>query len=57
MINEDKGNHIKFDHLWRGLFRINDHCRSNVYFLKGLDGECFGWGLANDRFLKHYLMK
>jgi hypothetical protein len=55
--NEDKGKHGKFDHLWMGPFRISDHCGSNAYFLEGLDGECFGWGPVNGRFLKHYLTK
>jgi hypothetical protein len=55
--NEDKGENGKFDHLWMGPFKINDYCGNNAYFLEGLNGECFGWGSVNDRFLKHYLTK
>jgi hypothetical protein len=55
--NEDKGKNEKFDHLWMGPFKINDHCGGNYYFLEGLYGECFGWGFLNDGFLKIYLTK
>jgi hypothetical protein len=55
--NKDKGMHGNFDYLWTGLFRINDHCRRNAYFIEGLDGECFGSGPVNGMFLKHYQMK
>jgi hypothetical protein len=55
--NEGKWNHAKLDHLWVGPFRIDDHCGKNAYFLEGLDGYIFDWGVVNNRFLKHYLMK
>jgi hypothetical protein len=56
-INEGKGKHENFGHLWIGPFKISVYCGDNAYFLEGLDGDYLGWGPVNGRSLKHYLMK
>ena len=52
---EDKGKHGKFDHLWKGPFKISALSGRNVYFLYDLDGKQVGFGHINGRFLKHYI--
>jgi hypothetical protein len=54
--NEDKGKQRKFYHLWMGPYKVGAYYEDNAYFLKGLDGECLGWGPVNGKFLKCYLM-
>jgi hypothetical protein len=54
--NEGMEKHGKFDHLWTGPYRVGACCRDNVFFLKGSDRECLGWGPVNGKFLKCYLM-
>jgi hypothetical protein len=54
--NKDKRKHEKFDHLWTVPYKIDMYYGDNAYFLKGLDGECLGWGPVNGKFLKHYPM-
>jgi hypothetical protein len=53
-INEDKGKHGKFDHLWLGPFRIVAYHGSNAYLLQELNGNIIGGGPVNDKFRKHY---
>jgi hypothetical protein len=53
-INEDKGKHGKFDHLWLGPFKIATYRGSNAYILQESNGDVVGGGLINDRFLKRY---
>jgi hypothetical protein len=55
--NEDKGKHEKFNNLLTGPFKIGAYRRNNAYFLKELNGECVGWGIVNERFLKNYMVK
>ena len=53
-INEDKGMHGNFDHLWLGPFRIVAYHGSNAYLLQDLNGNLIGRGPVNVMFLKHY---
>ena len=51
--NEEKGKHGKFDHLWKGPYKISAYQGQNEFFLKEMDGqECSG-APVNGRFLKH----
>ena len=36
---EDKGKHVKFDHLWQGPFKISALSGKNAYFLSDLNGK------------------
>ena len=52
---EDKGKHGKFDHSWKGPYKIYALGGKNAYFLSDPDGNEVGFGPVNGRFLKHYL--
>eukprot|EP00253_Pinus_taeda_P009616 PITA_09616 len=51
---EDKGNHGKFDFLWKGPFIIQAVQGNNTFFLKILDESNNDEGPVNGRMLKHY---
>ena len=53
--NEDKGNHVKFDSLWKGPYMIQAFRGNNTFFLNNVDGTYFPGGPINGRMLKHYL--
>jgi hypothetical protein len=55
-INEDKGKHGKFDHLWLGPFKIVAYHGSNSYLRQESNGDIIGGGPVNRRFLKHYIV-
>jgi len=46
-INEDKGKHGKFDHLWLGPFKIAAYRGRNAYLLQESNGELAGGGTLN----------
>jgi hypothetical protein len=52
---EEKVKHRKFDHLWKGPYKIVSYHGNNAYIFEELDGELLAGGLVNVRFLKHYL--
>jgi hypothetical protein len=54
--NEDKGKHMKFDHLWLGPFEIATFCGRNAYMIQNSNGDVVGDGLVNGRFLKNYIV-
>jgi hypothetical protein len=54
--NEDRGKHVKFDHMWLGPFKIVSYHGNNAYVLQELNGDLVGGGLVNGRFLKNYLV-
>jgi hypothetical protein len=54
-MNEDRGKHGKFDHLWLGPFKIVAYHGNSTYMLQELNGDRIGGGPMNGRFLKHYL--
>ena len=52
--HEDKGNHGKFENLWKGPYKIAAYCGQNAFLLKEMNGdECPG-GPINGRLLKRY---
>jgi hypothetical protein len=54
-INEDRGKHGKFDHLWLRPFKIVAYHGNNAYLLQEHNGYLVGGRYVNDKFLKHYL--
>ena len=53
--NEDKGEHRKFDNLWKGPFNIAASRGKNAHLLEEMDGQdCLG-GPVNGTILKHYI--
>ena len=46
---EEKGNHGKFENIWKGPFRVATFHGSNTYIMQEMDGQP-----VNGRFLKHY---
>ena len=52
--HEDKGKHVKFDHLWVGPYIIAAHRGSNSFILQYRDGSQYEGGPVNGIFLKHY---
>jgi hypothetical protein len=55
-INEDKGKHAKFDHLWLGPFKIMAYHGNNAYLIQESNGDIVEGGPVNGRFLKHYIV-
>lgn len=53
---EDKGKHIKFDHLWKVPFQIAPCHESNTFILKNLQGEWAEGGPVNGLFLQIYII-
>ena len=51
---EDKGNHGKFDELWKGPYSISAFAGGNAFFLEDPKGNSVGVGPVNGRFLKFY---
>jgi hypothetical protein len=43
-INEDRGKHGKFDHLWLGPFKIVAYHGNNAYLLQEHNGDLVGGG-------------
>lgn len=52
---EDKGKHGKFDHLWKGPYKIAFCHGNNAFILQELNGDFIEGGPINGRFLKHHL--
>ena len=51
---EEKGNHGKFDFIWKGAYVIYGYRGNNAFFIKYLDGKNIQGGRVNSRMLKHY---
>ena len=51
---EDKGEHGKFDFLWKGPYIIQAIQDNNTNFLKSLDGTNTEEDPINGKMLKHY---
>ena len=51
---EDKGNHGKFENMWKGPYIIRSIRGHKTFFLQELNGEEVLGGLVNGRMLKHY---
>lgn len=52
--NEDKGKHGKFNHLWKGTYKILAYREQNAFLLTEMDDQDFPRGMVNGRLLKHY---
>jgi len=55
-VRQDKGKHGKFDHLWKGPYRIATFAGNNPYMLEELEGGLVSGAPVNGRFLKHYFL-
>jgi len=55
-VREDKGKHIKFDHLWKGPYKVTTFTGNNAYTLKEVEGGFVSGAPVNGRFLKHYFL-
>jgi len=53
--NEDKGNHGKFENLWKSPYQISTFRGKNYFLLDEMNGEPSLGGPVNGRLLKHYL--
>ena len=53
---EEKGNHGKFDHLWKGPYKIASFRGKNAYILEEMEGGMVSRDLVKERLLKHYFL-
>ena len=51
---EEKGEHGKFDFLWKGPYVIYAYRGNNAFFLREIDGTDTESGPVNGRMVKHY---
>lgn len=54
---EDKGKHGKFDHIWKGPYKITVDQGNNTYVLQEVNGDFMATRPINGHFLKHYPTK
>ena len=54
--HEDQGNHGKFDHLWKGPYKIVAFRGKNAYILEEVEGGLVSGSPVNARILKHYIL-
>ena len=55
-VREEKGKHGKFDHLWKGPYKVVAFAGNNAYMLEEVeDGRVLGASI-NGRLLKHYFV-
>jgi len=52
--NEEKGNHGKFENLWKGPFKIAAYRGQNAFLLKEMNREDCPTGPVNGQLLKQY---
>ena len=50
---EEKGKHGKFDHLWKGPYKIAAFKVKNAYILEDMEGGLVSRAPVNGRLLKH----
>jgi len=55
-VHEDKGKHGKFDHLWKGPYKVAALRGKNAYMLEELEGGFVSGAPVNGRLLKHYFL-
>ena len=55
-VHEDKGKHGKFDHLWKGPYKVIAFAGNNSYMLEEVEGGLVSGAPVNGRFLKHYFL-
>ena len=54
--HEDKGKHGKFDHPWKGPYKIVSFKGNKAYVLDVMEGDLVSGAPANGRLLKHYFL-
>ena len=54
--HEDKGKHGKFDHRWKGPYKIVSFRGENAYVLDEMEGGLVYGAPVNGRLLKHYFL-
>ena len=54
--HEDKGKHGKFDHLWKGPYKIAAFRGKNAYILEEMEGGLLSGAPVKERLLKHYFI-
>ena len=54
--HEEKGKHGKFDHLWKGPYKIAAFRGKNAYILEEREGGLVSGAPVNGRLLKHYFL-
>ena len=54
--HEEKGKHGKFDHLWKGPYKISTFRGNNSYLLEEMEGGLVFRAPVNGRLLKHYFI-
>ena len=55
--HEEKGKHGKFDHLWKGPYKIASFRGKNANVLEEMEGGLISGGPVNGSLLKHYFYK
>ena len=55
-IREDKGKHGKFDHLWKGPYKVATFTGNNAYMLEEVEGGFVSGAPVNGLLLKHYFL-
>ena len=56
-VREDKGKHGKFDHIWKGPYKIAAFAGNNAYMLKEVESGFVLGAPVIGRFLKHYFLR
>ena len=54
---EEKGTHGKFDHLWKGSYKISTFKGKNAYVLEENEGGLVSGASVNGMLLKHYFVE
>jgi len=55
-VREDKGKHGKFDHLWKGPYKVTAFAGNNAYMLEEVEGGFVSGAPVNGWLLKHYFL-
>ena len=55
--HEEKGKHGKFDHLWKGSYKISEFRGNNAYVLEEMEGGLVYGAPVNDMLYKHFFCK
>ena len=55
-VREEKGNHGKFNNLWKGPYKITTFAGKNAYMLEEVEDGCVLGASVNGRLLKHYFV-
>ena len=56
VFREENGKHGKFDHLWKGSYKVVAFAGNNAYMLEEVEDGCVLGAFVNGRLLKHYFV-